>query len=658
MDAAGTSTAPGSTLGRKLLIVLFAFTGLFAANFLAYNHLLRELTGTGAAVDAAGRQRMLSQKIAYLAFQVGLGHRHDRAALKELTAEFHDTLEAFKHGGPSRDFHINRAPAALAPLVRAEETEWKPYREAALTVSEAPAGGSASKKALAYLGSHSEALLSTCDSLTAAYRGTAEDATRGMEYLMLLLIGVNLLFGAAVFYYSKKRIVAPLLLLNRAAAEMTAGNYPELSDGGSDDEVGNLFNTFSKMSGTIRRDMEKRSAIGALLAVSLERGSLPELLDKFLENLLAIPWLALEAKGAVFLADAGEKSLAMTARRGVSAEVGGACASVPFGRCLCGRAAAGGETVFASELDARHEISYKGAKPHGHYCVPIKLRDRVIGVLNLYLRAGHRYEESEKAFLEAACAIIAKAIEYANLEAKAYQAQKMESLGRAAGAIAHDFNNILTVAQGFNNLALDTVPAEEEAHKFIEETASGLDRGAALVKQIMAFSRNQPAEMTSLDLNAVIERSRIMLGVILEKKIRLKLYLAPGLPRITGNTGQLEQVLVNLAVNARDAILPGTGEFSITTSETTGEAAAHCGKELGGAARVVRLSVSDTGRGMPREVIEHVFEPFFTTKPEGRGTGLGLATVYSITQRHKGGINITSRPGLGTTFDICFPATP
>ncbi|MDP2866769.1 MAG: ATP-binding protein, partial [Elusimicrobiota bacterium] len=134
----------------------------------------------------------------------------------------------------------------------------------------------------------------------------------------------------------------------------------------------------------------------------------------------------------------------------------------------------------------------------------------------------------------------------------------------------------------------------------------GLDRGAALVKQIMAFSRKQPAEMASLDLNAVITGTQVMLDVVLEKKIRLKFSLAPGLPPINGNKGQLEQILVNLAVNARDAIYPEAGELSITTAEVTGDVAAHCAKELGGVAKVIRLSVSDTGRGMPQEVIEHV----------------------------------------------------
>jgi len=658
MDAKQTGLIPRFTLGRKLLIVILTFTGLFLANFLAYNYLLHELDRTATAVDAAGRQRMLSQKIAYLAFQVAAGHKNDRNSLKELTAEFDETLRAFEYGGFSRDFFVARAPADMAPLVQAEDAAWQGYREAARTIESSPAGGAAMKSALGYIETHSEALLAACDAVTAGFRKKAEDATRRMNQLLLLLIGLELLFGAAVFYFTKKRVTEPLVALDSAAAQITAGNFPELENGGSDDEVGNLYKTFSTMAKTISRDIEKRSAISSLLVISMEHGSLPELLGKFLDSLLAIPWLALESKGAVFLAEAGSKNLVMTARRGLSEEILSTCANVQFGRCLCGKTAASGEPVFTAGLDERHEISYIGMKPHGHYCLPIKIRENVIGVLILYLLPGHKYNESEMAFLEAACAIMAKAIDYKNLEAKSYQAQKLESLGRAAGAMAHDFNNILTAMKGFNELALETLPAGGDAHRFVKETAAGIGKGADLVKQILAFSRKQPAEMAALDLNAAITGMQTMLGMVLERKIRLKLNLAPGLPAILGNKGQLEQVIVNLAVNARDAMLPKGGEFTIATSAVSDADAESRAKAPGGTASSVKLTVADTGGGMPPEVIKHIFEPFFTTKPEGQGTGLGLATVYSIVQLHKGSITINSVPGQGTAFELRFPAAP
>ncbi len=348
MDSTQNKLTPRLTLGRKLLIVILTFAGLFVANFLAYDHLLDELDQTATAVDAAGRQRMLSQKIAYMAFQISAGHDKDRGTLKELTAEFHETLEAFKHGGPSRNFFVYPAPAKIAPLVSAEEAVWKPYREAALALSGAAAGGPAFRRALSYVESHSEALLSACDDVTAAYRKTAEDATRGMARLMLLLIALNLLFGAVVFYFTQKKIVGPLLILDKAAAEITAGNFRELPPVSSGDEVGSLFKTFSEMSRTISRDVEKRAAIAGLLAILLEHGTLAELLEKFLENIMAIPWLTHESKGAILLADAGGTSLRMAAQRGLAEGAAAACRNVPYGRCLCGRAAESGKTVFCA----------------------------------------------------------------------------------------------------------------------------------------------------------------------------------------------------------------------------------------------------------------------------------------------------------------------
>ena len=277
-----TGAGPRLTLGGKLIIVVLTFTGLFAANFLAYNYLLRELDRTATAVDAAGRQRMLSQKIAYTAFMVAAGHDSDRAALKELTAEFHETLEAFKHGGSSRNIILQPAPERMKALIKAEEAEWAPYRAAALAVAQAPAGGPVQKKANEYIEARSEALLAACEAVTAAFRDTAEAATRNMSRLMLLLIGLSLLLGTIFFYFVKKRITAPLAVLGKAAAEITAGHFPELRAETSGDEIGNLFKTFATMSWTISRDVEKRAAVSGLLAISLEHGSLSELLGKFL----------------------------------------------------------------------------------------------------------------------------------------------------------------------------------------------------------------------------------------------------------------------------------------------------------------------------------------------------------------------------------------
>lgn len=236
-----------------------------------------------------------------------------------------------------------------------------------------------------------------------------------------------------------------------------------------------------------------------------------------------------------------------------------------------------------------------------------------------------------------------------------YHGQKMESLGKVAGAIAHDFNNILTGAKGFAALALETLPENDPASRYVKEAAAGIDRGTELTRQILDFSRNKAADMHELDLNALIKGMDAMLSMVFQHRIHLKLNLDPELPTMNGNKGQLEQILMNLAVNARDA-MPKSGEFSITTMANPAVSGKPCPAEYGITGAAIRLSVTDTGPGIPDEVISRIFEPFFTTKPEGKGTGMGLATTYAVVKLHKGGISVTSRQGQGTTFDICFPS--
>ncbi|OIO04261.1 MAG: hypothetical protein AUJ51_02240 [Elusimicrobia bacterium CG1_02_56_21] len=641
------------TLGRKLLIVVLTFTGLFSVNFIAYNYLLRELNRTATAVDAAGLQRMLSQKMAYMASLIADGRNTHREELAVLIAQFEETLLAFKQGGYSRGFFVAPAPASVVPFVQKEENEWRPYRDAVLVVHKARLGSPDFKRSLDYIEVHADTILAACNDLTDALRKTAEDAAGKMARLMLLLIFLSLLFGAFVISTAFKRIAVPLLVLDNAAEEIIAGNFPELKAKTFDDEVGNLFKTFSRMSSTIKRDTEKSSVTADLLAISTEPISIQEQMAKFLKRLLSIPWLSAEPRGAIFLADSPGKGLKIAAQSGLTDEEVKLCVTTPFGQGLCGKEAAGREEAGALPEDSC-QVFCGGVKTRGHYCLPIKISDKLAGVLNIY--TGTEKEKSDLDFLEASCAIIANAIEYKGLEAEAYQARKMDSLGKSAGALAHDFNNILTVIQGFNELAKETLPGDNEAQRFLKETSSGINKGIALVKQLLSFSRKQPAVMSRVDLNSVLDSARPMLQMVLEKKVKVKLCLAPGLPAISANKGQLEQVLMNLAVNSRDAMLPDGGEFSITTTEASAETARSCAQELALADRVVRLSVSDTGSGMSQEVLEHVFEPFYTTKLEGLGTGLGLATVYSIIKLHRGGINITSCPGEGTTFDICFPA--
>jgi len=241
------------------------------------------------------------------------------------------------------------------------------------------------------------------------------------------------------------------------------------------------------------------------------------------------------------------------------------------------------------------------------------------------------------------------------LEEQFRQAQKLEGIGRLAGGVAHDFNNLLTVIAGYSQMTLDDLPADHPVRTKVEEVLKASARAVSLIEQLQAFSRPQPGETRVIVLNELVANLQNMLGHLVSEDVNIALSLDPAAGAVRADAGHIEQVIMNLVVNARDA-MPHGGKLVIETAHRVVEerfAESHLELAPG---RYAALTVSDTGTGMSREVRDHIFDPFFTTKQLGKGTGLGLSIVYGIVRQYAGSILVDTELGRGTRVTILLPA--
>ncbi|MBA3352079.1 MAG: PAS domain S-box protein, partial [Blastocatellia bacterium] len=299
--------------------------------------------------------------------------------------------------------------------------------------------------------------------------------------------------------------------------------------------------------------------------------------------------------------------------------------------------------------------------PQSSLAVPMSVMGRVVGAIEIQSPELKAFTMSHATAMQMAANLAANAIDNVRLmDAERLQAeqlmqsQKLESVGRLAGGVAHDFNNMLTAINGYSDLTLRKLEADDPLRRNVEEIKKAGERAASLTNQLLAFSRSQVLHPVLVDINFAITDIGEMLKRLIGEDVDLSTQLSPTVGTIKIDPGQFSQVVMNLAVNARDA-MPKGGKLSIGTSNIFLDPE-NVGKHLGIlAGEYVMLTVSDTGTGIPAEILDQIFEPFFTTKKQGKGTGLGLATVYGIIKQSGGGIFVYSEIGHGTTFQVVLP---
>jgi PAS domain S-box-containing protein len=393
----------------------------------------------------------------------------------------------------------------------------------------------------------------------------------------------------------------------------------------------------------IRESHESQKTLNALLRLALEDLKLEELLQRALTLVLHSAWPVTLGVGAVFLVDEVTEELVLVAHNGVDRHILERCARVPVGQCLCGRVAASGALLYCGGVDERHDITYAGISPHGHYCVPIAAGAAVLGVLNVYLAAGHPQEAAEDGFFGAFASTLAGIIvrKRAEQRLRAADAHVREQatlvkLGEMAAVVAHEVRNPLAGVRGAIQVIGRRLPTDSRDAAVIGEITERIDALDELMKDLLLFARPPDVRLVLVDLTTLAkDTAALVSGDPSARHVRFEV---DGSAQTVPVDPQLMRiVLLNLFLNAAHAM---QSHGTVRTVVAVGDQAC-------------QIAVADSGPGIPVDIRDRIFNPFFTTK--ARGTGLGLSTAKRLVESHRGHISVECPPEGGAVFLIELP---
>ncbi|MGD9162107.1 MAG: ATP-binding protein [Desulfobacteraceae bacterium] len=437
----------------------------------------------------------------------------------------------------------------------------------------------------------------------------------------------------------------------------------------------------------LHRVVQAQEITNELLQISLVEPSLSKMLELSIDKIVSAPLFSFKSKGAIFLLEDEPEVLILKAQRGLPDYLLKECARTPFGKCLCGKAAQNKKMVYADCVDARHDIGYPGMPPHGHYCVPMLIGEKLIGVITLYVEEGHQFDSKEHDFLQTISDVLSGTIQRREMEIAIKQSQlkllqsgKLVAVGQLAAGIAHEINNpigfissnlfsferyvktmmdIITMTDSLidslmhKNLrvAKDTINnirkveqnedmefISKDLKSLIEDSQLGVERIKKIVLDLNAFSSEKKDIIEEIDLKQVLEGALKIIKNEIIHNIEIETQFND-VPRIKGDSQKIGQVFINILINATQA-MPDKGKITI---------------KLFSAGDYIYTSIADTGCGIPETNLDDIFNPFFTTKPVGQGTGLGLSVCHDIISSIGGEIMVESIVNKGTIFTIKIP---